>query len=60
MESSMTNMWRFSVSQYSKPNFRVYQAALSYPEKVKQVVAMQHRMVPVCAARGKTIVPWKI
>ena len=32
----------------------------TYPEKVKQVVAMQRRLVPIYAAQGKTIVPWTL
>lgn len=40
--------------------FRAHQAALSYPEKVRQVVAMQRRLVPIYAARGEKSVPWKI
>ena len=46
--------------QYGKPKFRAEQAALSYPEKVRQVVAMQERMRPIYAARGRIIVPWKL
>ena len=46
--------------QYGKSKFRAEQAALSYPEKVRQVVAMQERMHPICAARGRIIVPWKL
>lgn len=60
MESHVMNAWRLSDKQYAKTNFRAHQASLSYPEKVKQVVAMQHRMVSIYAARGQKIVPWKI
>lgn len=60
MESHVTNTWRLSDSQYAKTGFRAYQASLSYPEKVKQVVSMQQRMVPIYAARGKVVVPWKV
>ena len=44
--------------QYAKVNFRRRQAALSYPEKVRQLVELQKRLVPIYAARGKIIVPW--
>lgn len=60
MESHVMNSWRLSESQYAKTNFRAHQADLSYPEKVRQVVAMQRRLVPIYAARGEKIVPWKI
>lgn len=50
---------RLSGSQYAKTIFRARQASLSYPEKVTQVVEMQCRLVPICAARGQKIVPWK-
>ena len=43
-----------------KPKFRAEQVAFSYPEKVRQVVAMQERMRSICAARGRIIVPWKL
>jgi len=49
-----------SQAQYAKTTFRNYQASLSYPQKVRQVVAMQHRLVPIYASRGKVIVPWAI
>lgn len=45
-------------SQYAKVNFRRRQASLPYPEKVRQLVELQKRLVPIYAARGKTIVPW--
>lgn len=45
-------------AQYAKENFRRRQAALSYPEKVRQLVELQKRLAPIYAARGKTIVPW--
>ena len=44
--------------QYAKEGFRRRQAALCYPEKVRQLVQLQKRLVPIYAARGKTIVPW--
>ena len=44
--------------QYAKVNFRRRQAALPYPEKVRQLVELQKRLVPIFAARGKVIVPW--
>lgn len=46
--------------QYEKSHFRAEMAAKSYPEKVRLVVEMQERIVPVCAARGRIIVPWKL
>lgn len=45
---------------YAKIAFRKKQAALPYPEKVSQVVAMQERVRPILAARGRVIVPWKL
>ena len=60
MESDVKKSWQLTKAQYAKTEVRVRQAALSYPEKVKQVVIMQQRMVPICSARGKKIVPWKI
>lgn len=60
MESGLSNGWQLSSSQYAKANFRARQASLSYPEKVRQVVALQQRIVPVCAKQGRLIVPWKI
>lgn len=47
-------------NQYAKVAFRQKQASLSYPEKVRQVVAMQKRVRPIWAARGRVIVPWKL
>ena len=47
-------------SAYAKTAFRKKQASLSYPEKVRQVVAMQERIRPILAARGRVIVPWKL
>ena len=55
----MTTMRPLSPSQYAKENFRRRQAALSYPQKVRQLVELQRRLVPIYAARGKTIVPWR-
>lgn len=46
--------------QYDKVMFRDRQRALSYPKKVQQVVSMQARIVPVMAARGRTIKPWTL
>ena len=45
---------------YNKPVFRAAQRALSYPEKVRQVVAMQARIAPILAARGRIIKPWTL
>lgn len=47
-------------AEYAKTAFRKKQASLSYPEKVRQIVAMQERARPVLAARGRVIVPWKL
>ena len=60
MESDLNACWRLSEEQYAKSGFRSCQASLSYPEKVKQVVLLQRRMVPICATKGQRIVPWKI
>lgn len=60
MESDLNTRWRLSEGQYAKSSFRSYQASLPYPEKVKQVVLLQQRMVPICATRGRRIVPWRI
>lgn len=49
-----------TANQYAKVTFRQKQAALSYPEKVRQVVAMQKRIRPILAARGRVIVPWQL
>ena len=46
--------------RYEKPVFRAMQRALSYPEKVRQVVAMQVRIAPILAARGRIIKPWTL
>lgn len=46
--------------RYGKAVFRKKQAALPFPEKVRQVVALQERLRPIYAARGKVIVPWKL
>ena len=46
--------------EYAKTAWRKKQAALSFPEKVRQVVAMQERARPILAARGVTIVPWTL
>jgi len=60
MESNLRTVRPLSQAQYAKTTFRNYQASLSYPQKVRQVVAMQHRLVPIYASRGKVIVPWAI
>ncbi|MBP5787519.1 MAG: hypothetical protein J6Y19_06870 [Kiritimatiellae bacterium] len=46
--------------EYAKTAWRKKQAALSPPEKVRQVVAMQKRARPILAARGVLIVPWTL
>ena len=54
----MAAMRPLTGEQYAKVNFRRHQPALSYPEKVRQLVELQKRLVPIYAARGKIIVPW--
>ena len=54
----MAAMRPLTGEQYAKVNFRRRQAALSYPEKVRQLVELQKRLVPIYAARGKVVVPW--
>lgn len=49
-----------SRERYAKATFRKKQAALPFPEKVHQLVALQERLRPIYAARGRVIVPWKI
>lgn len=46
--------------QYAKVNFRKRMAALPFEEKVRCVVEMQKRLVPIMAARGRIIVPWTL
>jgi hypothetical protein len=58
--AAAVKMRPLSESQYAKESFRASQAALSYPEKVRQLVMLQERLRPIYAARGRTIVPWKI
>ena len=53
-------MRALSADQYAKTDFRREMALKSYPEKVRQLVSMQRRIVPVCAARGRRIVPWTL
>ena len=58
--ATAVKMRPLSEGQYAKETFRAKQAALSYPEKVRQLVMLQKRLRPIYAARGRTIVPWKI
>lgn len=60
MEPPVKERPKLPEEQYGKPAFRARQADLPYPEKVRQVVEMQRRLVPVYAARGVKITPWKI
>ena len=60
MESHVKAVRPLTGSQYAKVVFRNQQASLSYPEKVRQLVSLQHRIVPVCVARGQVVVPWTI
>ena len=57
---SIVRMRALDRRRYEKPVFRTAQRALSYPEKVRQVVAMQVRIAPILAARGRTIKPWTL
>lgn len=59
MESSV-KMRPLSAERYAKTNFRMEMAALSYPEKVRQVVELQNRIAPICAMRGRVVVPWTL
>lgn len=59
MELSV-KMRPLSQERYAKTNFRMEMAALSYPEKVRQVVELQNRIVPICAVRGRVVVPWTL
>ena len=49
-----------TAEQYAKNNFRRRMAALTFEEKVRCVVEMQKRLVPILAARGRVIVPWTL
>ena len=49
-----------SERQYAKETFRASLAALSYPEKVRQLIMLQERLRPIYAARGRIIVPWTL
>jgi len=60
MESHLNAVRPLAEAQYAKTAFRACQVHVSYPEKVRQVVAMQHRLVPIYASRGKVVVPWTI
>ena len=44
---------------YAKKRFRARMAALPIEEKVRIVVAMQRRLVPIYAARGIRVRPWR-
>ena len=58
--ASVVRMRALDERMYYKPVFRATQRALSYPEKVRQVVAMQVRIAPILAARGRIIKPWTL
>lgn len=58
MESRLNSIRPLSQAQYAKKAFRAHQVGLSYPEKVRQVVAMQRRLAPIYAMRGKVVIPW--
>ena len=53
--ASVVRMRALDRQRYEKPVFRAAQRALSYPEKVRQVIEMQVRIAPILAARGRTI-----
>ena len=54
----MATMRPLTDKQYAKVDFRRRQAALPYPEKVRQPVELQKGLVPIYAAHGRIIVPW--
>lgn len=58
MENYVKNSGSLSPRYYAKADFRTRQANLPYPEKVRQVIEMQKRLVPIYAAKGEKIVPW--
>lgn len=58
--ATAVKMRPLSERQYAKTSFRASQAALSYPEKVRQLVMLQGRLRPIYAARGRIIVPWTL
>ena len=49
-----------TTEQYAKATGRRNMADLPFVEKVRCVVEMQRRMVPVYAQRGIVIKPWRI
>ena len=57
---SSAPMRPLSPDQYAKTGFRKRMAALSFEEKVRCVVEMQTRLVPILAARGRVIIPWTL
>ena len=57
---SAAPMRPLSPDQYAKTGFRKRMAALPFEEKVRCVVEMQKRLVPILAARGRVIVPWTL
>ena len=44
---------------YAKKEFRAKSAALPIEEKVRRIVAMQKRLVPIYAARGIRVRAWR-
>lgn len=60
MGTCVTGVQPLSADRYNKVVFRLSQARLSYPEKVRQVVSLQHRMAPVFKAGGRLITPWAL
>ena len=44
---------------YAKKEFRARSAALPIEEKVRRIVAMQRRLVPIYAARGIRVRAWR-
>lgn len=46
-------------SIYEKSNDRTAWRNMSYPEKVRCVVALQERVAPILASRHKIIKPWR-
>ncbi len=48
-----------SSDDYAKKQFRQRMAALPIEKKVRCIVSMQKRLVPIYAARGIRVRPWR-
>lgn len=55
------NGWASPLAEdtYAKKDFRAKSAALPIEEKVRRIVAMQRRLVPIYAARGIRVRAWR-